>query len=181
MKTSSETSMSTRRETLVALGVAGIGIATACSTEAAPNPPLAPKELAGKAAIVTGARNGADVLVHYHRTATREEAEETARLVRAHGVKAALVDGDLGQVANVRKLYETATKELGRVDIVVNNAGYIRKAPFVDITEEELDRAIAINTKGLFLSMQEAARRIADNGRIINIGTSLLADRSGTL
>jgi NAD(P)-dependent dehydrogenase (short-subunit alcohol dehydrogenase family) len=150
------------------------------------------KELAGKVAIVTGARNnlgrafavalarnGADVLVHHHREETKDQAEETARLVRAHGVRAALVQGDLSVVANVRKMYDVAIAELGRVDIVINNAGYIRKAPFTEITEAEFDRASGINTKATFFSMQEAAKRIADGGRIINIATSLLGATTG--
>jgi NAD(P)-dependent dehydrogenase (short-subunit alcohol dehydrogenase family) len=70
-------------------------------------------------------------------------------------------------------------RELKRLDIVVNNAGYIRKKPFVEITEDELERSIAINTRGMFFSLQEAAKRIADNGRIINIGTSLLGATTG--
>lgn len=150
------------------------------------------RELQGKVAIVTGARdnlgrafavalarNGADVVVHYHRAESRADAEQTAALVREHGVKALLVDGDLTKVTEVRKLYDTTIRELGRVDIVVNSAGYIRKKPFVEITEEDFDRSIAINAKAVFFSMQEAAKRLADNGRIINIGTSLLGATTG--
>lgn len=180
-----------RRGAIIGLGVVGLGLAASGIAQAAPGLP-AKKELAGKVAIVTGARNnlgrafaialarnGADVVVHYHRKETRREAEETARLVREQGVKAVLVDGDLGKLANVRRMYDVAVKELRRVDIVVNNAGYIRKRPFVEITEEELEKSIAINTRGLFYSLQEAAKRIADNGRIINIGTSLLGATTG--
>jgi NAD(P)-dependent dehydrogenase (short-subunit alcohol dehydrogenase family) len=154
--------------------------------------PTGQRELAGKAAIVTGARNnlgrafavalarnGADVLVHYHRPGSRPEAEETARLVRAQGARAALVEGDLGAVANIKRVYDAAMKEFDRIDIVVNNAGYIRKRPLAEITEEEFDRSVAINTKAMFFSMQEAARRIRDNGRVINIGTSLLGATTG--
>ncbi|HVE87667.1 MAG TPA: SDR family oxidoreductase [Myxococcales bacterium] len=150
------------------------------------------RELDGKVAIVTGARsnlgrafavglarNGANVLVHYHRAKSRAEAEETARQVTAQGVKAVLFEGDLSVVANIRKMYDTAVNELGRVDIVVNNAGFIRKAPMVEITEAEFDQAFGINAKAMFFSMQEAARRISDNGRIINIGTSLLGATTG--
>jgi Enoyl-(Acyl carrier protein) reductase len=90
-----------------------------------------------------------------------------------------LVQGDLSIVANIRRMYDVAMKEFGRVDIVVNNAGYIKKKPLVEVTEEEFDRCAGINTKGLYFSMQEAAKRIADNGRIINIGTSLLGASTG--
>lgn len=182
-----------RRKAL--LGVGAIGLAAGlggmpASAQARRAGPA--RELAGKVAIVTGARNnlgrafavglarnGASVVVHYHRAQSRNEAEETARLVRAQGGKAVLVQGDLSVVANIRKLYDVAIRELGRVDIVVNNAGYIKKGPFTEITEEEFDRSVGINTKALYFSMQEAAKRIADNGRIINIGTSLLGATTG--
>lgn len=186
-----------RREVLAGMGALGVGLAACAGAPAARSPQSSKessmeKELDGKVAVVTGARNnlgrafaiglaraGADVLVHYHRKETRDQAEETARQVRAAGGKVALVDGDLGVVANVKRMYEAAVRELGRVDIVVNNAGLIRKRPFTEITEEEFDRCAAINTRGVFFSMQEAARRIEDNGRIINIGTSLLGATTG--
>ncbi|MGF1481847.1 MAG: SDR family oxidoreductase [Cyanophyceae cyanobacterium] len=144
-------------------------------------------ELTGKVAIVTGARanfgrafaealakHGADVVVHYHRESTRDQAEETARLVEAQGARAALVQGDLGQAETVKRTFDTAF-EFGRLDILINNAGAIVKKPIAEVTDEDLERMININTRGTYLCMREAARRIADNGRIINIGTSLLA------
>lgn len=145
------------------------------------------RELTGKAAIVTGsarnlgraiavalAEDGADVVVHHHGASSIADADETARLVRAAGRRAAIASGDLSVVANVRRLFERAVAELGRVDVVVNNAGVIVKKPFVEITEEDFDRSFGINAKAAFFVMQEAARRIADRGRIVNVGTSLL-------
>ena len=98
------------------------------------------KELSGKVAIVTGARanfgrgfaeglakNGANVVVHYHREETRDQAEETARLVEAQGSQAVLVQGDLGQVDTVMRTFDAATENFGQLDIVVNNAGAIIK------------------------------------------------------
>jgi NAD(P)-dependent dehydrogenase (short-subunit alcohol dehydrogenase family) len=181
-----------RREAMMGLGALLFTAAGAPTAAAQANATTPARELAGKVAIVTGARNnlgrafavvlarnGADIVVHYHRAETQAEAEETASLVRGEGVKAVLVQGDLSIVANIRKMYDVAMNEFGRVDIVVNNAGYIKKKPFVEITEEEFDRCVGINTKGLYFSMQEAAKRIADNGRIINIGTSLLGATIG--
>ena len=146
------------------------------------------RELSGKVAIVTGARanfgrafaealakNGADVVVHYHRQSTQNEAEETARLVEAQGSRAALVSGDLGQVDTVMRMFDAATENFGQLDILVNNAGAIVKKPIAEVTDEDLDRMININTRGTYYCAREAARRISDNGRIINIGTSLLS------
>lgn len=194
---------SNRRQFLSALGVTGLlGAVTAGQVSAQSAKPSQPSRtaapanntrvLAGKVAIVTGARNnlgrgfavglarnGADIVVHFHREATRDQAEETARLVREQGVRAILVSGDLSQVVNVRRLFDEAMKAFGRVDIVVQNAGQIVKKPLAEITEAEYDRVAGINSKGTFFMMQEAIRRISDNGRIINIGTSLLASTIG--
>jgi NAD(P)-dependent dehydrogenase (short-subunit alcohol dehydrogenase family) len=145
------------------------------------------RPLAGKVAIVTGARAnlgrafaeglaklGADVVVHYHREATRDQAEETARLVRAAGSRGELTVGDLGDAANVKRMFDIAQSRFGGVDILVNNAGMIIKKPMQDVTEAEFDACHRINTKALYLSMQQAATRMRDNGRVITIGTSLL-------
>jgi NAD(P)-dependent dehydrogenase (short-subunit alcohol dehydrogenase family) len=179
-----------RRNALKGLGMMGLGTLaatgltpSAAEAQATPNP----KPLAGKVAIVTGARAnlgrafaeslarlGADVVVHYHRTATRDQAEETARLVRAAGTRAELVDGDLGRSDNVKRMFDVAQQKFGGIDILVNNAGKIIKKPMQAITEAEFDACHAINTKALYFAMQQAATRMRDNGRVITIGTSLL-------
>ena len=183
-----------RRKFLGAIGATGLVGSIAAQQANAQSQPIstAPStskgELAGKVAIVTGARanlgrafaevlakHGADVVVHYHRESTLNQAEETAKLVEAQGTRAALAQGDLGQVETVKRMFNTAFENFGRMDILINNAGAIVKKPIAEVTDEELDRMININTRGTFLCMREAARRISDNGRIINIGTSLLA------
>jgi NAD(P)-dependent dehydrogenase (short-subunit alcohol dehydrogenase family) len=181
-----------RRDALLGLGAAALATSVVAEAADEATNKTHDRELAGKVALVTGARNnlgrafavalakrGANVVVHYHRKQTRPEAEETARLVRAEGVKAVLVDGDLSQVANVRRTFDAATKEFNRLDIVVNNAGVIVKKPLAEVSEQEFDRCVGINTKGMFFCMQEAAKRISDNGRIINLGTSLLGATTG--
>jgi NAD(P)-dependent dehydrogenase (short-subunit alcohol dehydrogenase family) len=192
-----------RRQFLSALGATGVVGAIAAEqvnaqvpqpVRSTPAPPKTPadRELSGKVAIVTGARNnlgrgfavalarnGANVVVHYHRETTKNQAEETARLVRQQGAKAILVPGDLSQVSNIKRLFDETTTAFGRVDIVVHSAGSLVKKPMAEITEAEYDRVAGINSKGTFFIMQEAIRRIADNGRIINIGTSLLASTIG--
>jgi NAD(P)-dependent dehydrogenase (short-subunit alcohol dehydrogenase family) len=148
----------------------------------------AEQTLKGKAAIVTGARNnqgrayaivlaamGADVVVHYHRAETKDQAEETAALVRAQGAKAVLVQGDLADLTNVKKVFDASQSNFGRIDILVNTVGYIVKKPMAEITEADYERSHRANTKSVLFTMQEAARRMNDNGRIINLGTSLTA------
>ena len=187
-----------RRKFLGAIGATGVASAVAVTQgnaqtptqpQTAPTPAIsAERELTGKVAIVTGARNnmgreaavalarnGADVVVHYHREATRDQAEETARLVQQQGARALLIPGALSQVVNIKRLFDETIKTFGRFDIVVHTAGIMVKKPLAQVTEAEYDRAAGINSKGTFFIMQEAVRRIADNGRIINFGSSLLA------
>ena len=150
------------------------------------------KELAGKVAVITGAarnlgrafavalaKGGAGVVVHHRAASSREDAERTAALVREAGTRAIVVEGELAQVENVRRLFDEAKRAFGRVDIVVNNAGVIVKKPFVEITEADFDRSFGTNAKAAFFVMQEAARCLGEGGRIINMGTTLLAATTG--
>lgn len=145
-------------------------------------------ELSGKVAVVTGsarnmgrafaealARRGADVVVHHHGASSKGEAEETARLVEKAVRRAIVVAADLGSVAEVKRMFAETAAAFGRLDIAINNAGLIVKKPILEVTEEDFDRSFAINAKAAFFVMQEAARRIEDGGRIVNLGTTLLA------
>ncbi len=134
----------------------------------------------GRAYAVMLARNGCrGVAVHYHGEASRGEAEETAAEIKHHGSEPLLFSADLTQVADVARLFDAVDKTFGQLDIVVNTVGKVVKKPFVEITEADFDQSFAINSKAAFFCMQEAAKRIADNGRIINIGTTLQAATTG--
>ena len=175
------------KNTGVALGAASLFPGLLAAGQFQPQTAILEKdELRGKVAIVTGARNnlgrgyavafgaaGASVVVHHHLPATRDQAEETVKMVKEAGGKAAIAVGDLGQIKNIENMFDVAIKQFGRVDILVNNAGQIIKKPMTAITEEEFDRLTNINSKGTFFCMREAAKRLSDNGRIINIGTTL--------
>jgi len=150
------------------------------------------KELRGKVAIVTGsarnmgrafaealARKGADVTIHYHSAGSKGDAEDAAAHIKSLGVRAIVVEGSLQNVSDIKRLFEETLKAFGRIDIVVNNAGVIIKKPIVDVTEEDFDLSFGVNAKAAFFTMQEAARHIQDNGRIINIGTTLLGATTG--
>ncbi|RZQ63033.1 SDR family oxidoreductase [Amycolatopsis suaedae] len=121
------------------------------------------------------AEAGAKVVVHYHGTGTREAAEETADAVRAAGGSAVTVQGDLTRVAEIRRLFDTAVDEFGGVDVAVNTTGMVLRKPIVDTTEDEYDTMFAVNAKAAYFFLQEAGRRLNDNGSIISLGTSLLA------
>lgn len=188
--TSAAPSTASRRQILAGLGAAATALAATAGARAATAPAGTPAQqpLKGKVAIVTGARNnqgrayavalaglGADVMLHFHRSETQDQNDETVRLVRAQGARVAQSLGDLGEVANVRKVFDTAQSAFGRIDIVVNTVGVIVKKPLVEVTEADYERCQRANTKATLFVMQEAARRLADGGRIIHIGTSLTA------
>lgn len=145
------------------------------------------KSLTEKVAIVTGAsRNlgrafsemlaneGASVVVHYNNPSKKSEADDTAAKVRVAGSKAVVEQADLTKTSEIRRLFDQTMKEFNQLDILINTAGAVLKKPFVDITEDEYDHMFAINAKAAFFCMQEAAKRMANNGRIINMETSLV-------
>lgn len=150
------------------------------------------KEFAGKVAVITGsarnmgrafaialARKGADVAIHHHGASARGDAEAAADAVRETGARAIVVGGDLSDVAHVRSLFDATQEALGQPAIVINNAGLVLKKSFLEITEADFDRSFGINAKAAFFVMQEAARRIVDGGRIINMGTTILGATIG--
>lgn len=141
--------------------------------------------LNGRVALVTGgsrgigaaiarklAQDGADVALTYQRSAD-QAAEVVADIERAgrRGLALAADSGDAGQVVGA---VERTVAELGRLDILVNSAGIFPAGPLDDVTLEEIDRTLAIHTRGPFVAAQAAARHLGSGGRIINIGTSLV-------
>jgi glucose 1-dehydrogenase len=141
--------------------------------------------LTGKIALVTGsslgigrgiverfAQEGADVVINYNRTSGG--AEEALRNVQAAGRRGLTVKADLSKTAEVRTLIATAIEHFGRLDILVNNAGIETHAPFWEVTEEDFDRVLNVNLKGVFFATQEMVRHLMKTkraGKIINISS----------
>lgn len=125
----------------------------------------------GKAIAERYASLGADIIVNY--TNNKESAEMTVSNILKYGVKAIAIQANISKVNEVRNLFATSLKEFGKIDIVVANAGIeLVNLPTLDITEEQFDELFSINTKGAFFTIQEAAKHVADNGRIIYISSS---------
>jgi 3-oxoacyl-[acyl-carrier protein] reductase len=142
--------------------------------------------LNGKVALVTGAskgigraialrlaKDGAAVVVNY--SGSVQQAQETVALIEKVGGKAIPVQADVSKVGDVKRLFDACFEKFGRLDILVNNAGVMFTKPVVEVGEEEFDRLFAINVKGAFFCCQEAARRMAEGGRIINLSSSTTA------
>jgi 2-dehydro-3-deoxy-D-gluconate 5-dehydrogenase len=140
-------------------------------------------DLTGKVAMVTGAGTGlgqgfalgfagagADVVL-----VDRIEQNETRDRVQALGRRAFPIVADLSQMASIRQVVETALKEFGHIDILMNNAGVIRRTPAVDFSEQDWDDVMAINAKTVFFLSQAVARDMMKRkaGKIINIASLL--------
>jgi NAD(P)-dependent dehydrogenase (short-subunit alcohol dehydrogenase family) len=125
----------------------------------------------GKAIALELARAGSHVAINYY--VEPERAEETVAEVRALGVEAMAVGGDVGLTSDVTRMMDAVVERFGRIDALVNNAGVQTWTPFLDVTEEEWDRVIRTNLKGCFLCTQAAARRMREtgDGAIVNIGS----------
>jgi NAD(P)-dependent dehydrogenase (short-subunit alcohol dehydrogenase family) len=123
----------------------------------------------------TFAGDGAKVVVHYHSEGSADDAEKTVRAVKDAGSEAVAVQGDLTRVADVRRLFDTAVDTFGGVDVAVNTTGMVLRKPILETTEEEYDQMFGINAKAAYFFIQEAGRRLNDNGKVISLGTSLLA------
>jgi 3-oxoacyl-[acyl-carrier protein] reductase len=142
--------------------------------------------LAGKVAIVTGAsrgigraialrlsQEGASVVVNYARGA--QQAKEVVSAIEAAGGKALAVQADVSKTAEIRDLFDRTQETYSQIDILVNNAGVILYKPLAEVTEAEFDNLFAINVKGTFFACQEAAKRMAEGGRIVNFSSSTTA------
>jgi 3-oxoacyl-[acyl-carrier protein] reductase len=139
--------------------------------------------LESKTALITGssrgigraiaerlAAEGASVIINY--TSNRELAQQTVDGIRANAGKAVAVQADVAHPKEVRSLFDQAEKAFGPLDIVVANAGVVLMKAFSESTEEDFDRVFNINTKGVFFTLQEAAKRLRDGGRIIAVSTA---------
>jgi len=125
----------------------------------------------GKAIAERYAAMGANIVINYSRD--KASAEEVESNIKAMGVKVISVQADVSKVADIERLFTEAKNAFGKIDIVVANAGIeMVETPVTAFTEEQFDRLFSINTKGAYFTMQQAAKNIEDNGRIIYIASS---------
>jgi glucose 1-dehydrogenase len=126
----------------------------------------------GRAIAVRFAQEGATVVVEdLH---DDEDSRETLRLIREAGAHGKVVAGDMATVADAGRVIHEAVDAFGRLDVLVNNAGVERFAPFLEATEADYDIVLGVNLKGPFFAAQAFARNARDagqTGRIINISS----------
>lgn len=138
----------------------------------------------GKVALVTGAargigreialelaKQGVAVAVNY--LSSKEKAGKVVDRILQQGGKAAAFKADVSQVNEIELLFDRVIDHFGKLDILVNNAGAMINTPIAEVTEQEFDEIFDLNVKGLFFCCQQGAKRLQDEGRIVNIGTTV--------
>ncbi len=137
-----------------------------------------------KVALVTGAsrgigaeialmlaKAGASVVVNY--VQNQQAAEGVCKAIAKTGGKSVAIQADVGNPADVRQLFDASIVHFGNVDILVNNAGVLIFKKIAEFTDDEFDQILDINLKGIFYTLREAAGRLTDNGRIVNISSTV--------
>jgi 3-oxoacyl-[acyl-carrier protein] reductase len=144
-----------------------------------------------KVALITGASRGIGaavalrlahddfaVIVNY--SGSRNEAEALVRKIEAAGGRALSAQADVSDPGAFTRMFDFAESAFGGVDVLVNNAGVMTLKPIAESDDALFERLVAINLKGTFNGMREAARRLRHGGRIINFSSSVVGMRLET-
>jgi 3-oxoacyl-[acyl-carrier protein] reductase len=149
------------------------------------------EDLRGKRVLVTGASTGigaavargfgtAGAIVGVHFNASAADAETVAADIARAGSRAALLRADVRDAAATRDLVARAHRELGGLDVLVNNAGHLlRRAPLDELDDALFDELVALNMRSVFVATQAAVRIFAAQGRGNVISTTSISARSG--
>ena len=139
-----------------------------------------------KVALVTGASRGIgaavarrlasdgfSVVVNY--ASSSNEADALVAELKAAGAQAIAVKADVAKADEVRRMFEITEQQLGKLDVLVNNAGVLKTVPLADTSDALFDQTLNINLRGTFNTLREAAARLNDGGRIVNFSSTTLA------
>jgi 3-oxoacyl-[acyl-carrier protein] reductase len=138
-----------------------------------------------KVALVTGAsrgigmaiaerlaHDGFKLIINYSETAA--PAEALVRKLEGAGGQAIALKADISDPSAVRGMFDAAEAAFGGIDVLVNNAGIMALAPIAETDDASFDRLIAVNLKGTFNTLREAAKRLRNGGRIVNFSSSVV-------
>jgi 3-oxoacyl-[acyl-carrier protein] reductase len=144
-----------------------------------------------KVAIVTGASRGIgaavaerlasdgfSVIINYSGDA--KSAQTLAAKIEGKGGRALTAKADVGDAKAVRGMFDAAEAAFGGVDVLINNAGIMKLAKLADSDDTLFDQQVAVNLKGTFNTLREAAKRLRDGGRIVNFSTSVVGTKLET-
>lgn len=144
-----------------------------------------------KTAIITGASRGIgaaiaqrlaadgfNIIINY--SSSEKEAGSVVETIEAAGGKAIVVRADVSDAADVKRMFDSAENAFGGIDVLVNNAGIMKLAKIGDSDDALFDAHIAVNLKGTFNTLREAANRLRDGGAIVNFSTSVVGTKLET-
>lgn len=141
------------------------------------------KPLHNKVAIITGssrgigaqiaatlAQAGASVVINY--SSSQAAAEKVVLNIKADGGDAVAIRANVSNSGDVSAMFDSAINQFGKVDILINNAGAVLYKTIQNTSDEDFDHILAVNIKGTFNTLREAASRLESNGRIVNFSSS---------
>lgn len=124
----------------------------------------------GKAIALMLAEHGAKVVVNYTSDSSKDQAEDVVLKIKEMGREAVAIQADVSNHIEAKNLIDGAIKAFGTIDILVNNAGITKDMILLRMTEEEFDKVIAVNLKGVFNCTKHATRvMLKKGGSIINM------------
>ena len=142
------------------------------------------KDLQNKVAIITGssrgigaeiarrlAAAGARVVINY--VSRGEAAYSVHESIKASGGESLVVQADMRISTEVHRLFDETIAHFGRVDILINNAGVLIFKKFSEISDEDFDRVMDSNVKGVFYALREASTRLSDGGRVVTVSSTV--------
>ena len=140
--------------------------------------------LHGKVAIITGSSRGigagvakalacAGVRVVINFIQNKSAADALCNEIASAGGECIAVQADVGNPAAVKQLFDTALERFQQIDFLVNNAGILLFKEIAEIQDDEFDRILTVNLKSVFYTLREAANRLADHGRVVNISSTV--------
>lgn len=142
------------------------------------------KRLSGKVALVTGASrgigaaiakrlaaDGASVIVNYAKSP--DAAAEVVKSIETAGGKAFAIKADMSQPDAIANMYAEIKKKFGKLDLLINNAAIMQRAPLTEVTIEQIDQHLATNVRGYLWSAKHAAEMMTSGGCIINLGSAI--------
>ncbi|MHC1550720.1 SDR family oxidoreductase [Phyllobacterium sp. K27] len=187
MNTETEKTVFSRRNVLAVAALAP----AALSIGAASNAQAQQSQATAKVAVITGssrgigaatarrlAKDGYRVAVNCR--VNRDLAAAVVREIEAEGGIAIWEQADIRDPVAVRRLFDFAERELGKIDVAIANAGVMQLAPFENMSDEDFDLMVDTNVKGSFYTLREAAKRVKEGGRIITTSSSIVQLRTPT-
>jgi 3-oxoacyl-[acyl-carrier protein] reductase len=119
------------------------------------------------------AKDGFAVAINY--ASSSKEADALVAELASKGAKAIAVKADVSKADEVRAMFEVVEQQLGKIDVLVNNAGVLKTVPLADTSDALYDQTFDINVRGTFNTLREAAARMNEGGRIVNFSSTTLA------